>query len=444
MTTQIRSHWPGPLPEAPGHRPLYARTLRLKSLAPSGFLCFAFLEGSVALGILLALAELVSWWGVLVLPATVAVMVKLNDVVAGAVSQPAGPPPYVVASAMTVPASTVPGVGRVPIRHTTASQPYAALPPAGGAIPPGDVGLPPAGGVAPPAYVGLPPAEGIAPLGHVGLPHAGGVVPAGRADLPSAGGVVPAGRAGLPSAGGVVPPARAGLPLAGPDLPPTGVGRRSAGGDFHRGRGVPPASPGGGGFLEPHASPLSDDGDVPPASAGWLPGGDFSWPGGGRSSTDGDAPPVRADELSARGELSASEAPWRSRGAARHSGEPGEPQGGHSRATGGQVFSSNGPLGPSGPVGRSSAGPASPVGRSSAGPASPAGRSSPASSFPEGVGPAEVGDGVRQWTSAREWAPSAPIVDAGVLNGPPASGQGAQQLDTQQQRARQAATRRYE
>ena len=55
----------------------------LRYLTPSGFLCFVFLEGAVALGILLALAELVSWWGVLVLPATVAVMVKLNDVVAG-------------------------------------------------------------------------------------------------------------------------------------------------------------------------------------------------------------------------------------------------------------------------------------------------------------------------------------------------------------------------
>lgn len=68
------------------HRPLYARVLRLRWVTPSGFLCFIFLEGAVALGILLALAELVSWWGVLVLPATVAGMVKLNDVVAGALT----------------------------------------------------------------------------------------------------------------------------------------------------------------------------------------------------------------------------------------------------------------------------------------------------------------------------------------------------------------------
>jgi hypothetical protein len=73
------------------HPPLYARLLRLRHLAPSGFLCFIFLEGAIALGILLALAELVSWWGVLVLPATVAGMVKLNDVVAGTLVRPAPP-----------------------------------------------------------------------------------------------------------------------------------------------------------------------------------------------------------------------------------------------------------------------------------------------------------------------------------------------------------------
>ncbi|MFB9359337.1 hypothetical protein [Actinoplanes nipponensis] len=63
--------------------------LGLQYLAPGGFLCFVFLEGAVALGILLALAELVSWWGVLVLPVMVAVMVKLNDVVAGSLIHPA-------------------------------------------------------------------------------------------------------------------------------------------------------------------------------------------------------------------------------------------------------------------------------------------------------------------------------------------------------------------
>lgn len=75
------------------HRPLYARVLRLKFLTPSGFLCFVFFEGAVALGILLALAELVSWWGVIVLPVTVAIMVKLNDLIAGSLTPAATPVP---------------------------------------------------------------------------------------------------------------------------------------------------------------------------------------------------------------------------------------------------------------------------------------------------------------------------------------------------------------
>jgi hypothetical protein len=72
-------------------QPLYARMLGLQYLAPGGFLCFVFLEGSIALGALLALAELVSWWGVLVLPIMVALMVKLNDVIAGALTRQAIP-----------------------------------------------------------------------------------------------------------------------------------------------------------------------------------------------------------------------------------------------------------------------------------------------------------------------------------------------------------------
>ncbi|BFU46406.1 hypothetical protein KRMM14A1004_46430 [Krasilnikovia sp. MM14-A1004] len=83
MTRTIRSR------RAPAslQPPMYARLLRLRHLAPSGFLCFVFLEGSAALAILLALAELVSWWGVVVLPLTVAAMVKLNDLIAGAASR---------------------------------------------------------------------------------------------------------------------------------------------------------------------------------------------------------------------------------------------------------------------------------------------------------------------------------------------------------------------
>jgi hypothetical protein len=91
MTQQVRSRRAGIPRELAKQRPLYARILGLQYLTPSGLLCFAFLEGAITLGVLLALAELVSWWGVLVLPLTVAAMVKLNDVIAGAVSRPAVP-----------------------------------------------------------------------------------------------------------------------------------------------------------------------------------------------------------------------------------------------------------------------------------------------------------------------------------------------------------------
>jgi hypothetical protein len=97
-------------PPAPPHRPLYARVLRLRYVAPSGLLCFVFFEGAIALGILLGLAELVSWWGVLVLPATVALMVKLNDVVAGSLTRAAmraRPAPASRPATLSGPAATI-------------------------------------------------------------------------------------------------------------------------------------------------------------------------------------------------------------------------------------------------------------------------------------------------------------------------------------------------
>jgi len=116
MTPTVR-----PAPETV-YRPLYARMLRLRHLAPSGLLCFVFLEGSAALGVLLALAELVSWSGVIVLPLLVALMVKLNDMFAGMLGGPAGagrpvatagPPVEAVDAAPIGPAvrSAVPWVG---------------------------------------------------------------------------------------------------------------------------------------------------------------------------------------------------------------------------------------------------------------------------------------------------------------------------------------------
>jgi hypothetical protein len=65
-------------------RPLYARLLRLRYLHPGGLACFLLFEGTIALGLLLALSELVDWPVVVLLPVGVAIMVKLNDVLAGA------------------------------------------------------------------------------------------------------------------------------------------------------------------------------------------------------------------------------------------------------------------------------------------------------------------------------------------------------------------------
>ena len=69
--------------------PLYARVLRLKHIHPGPWSCFLFCEGSLAVAGVLLLADWVSSWGLLVLPIGVAIAVKLNDVVTGALP-PAG------------------------------------------------------------------------------------------------------------------------------------------------------------------------------------------------------------------------------------------------------------------------------------------------------------------------------------------------------------------
>jgi len=132
-----RSRRAGPSRDETRHQPLYARVLRLRYLAPGGFLCFVFLEGAVALGILLALAELVSWWGVLVLPAMVAAMVKLNDVVAGALIRPpaavrATPTPAGRTSPSGAPGSGPSGAETVRLSPTVVAQIGAAGPPPAG------------------------------------------------------------------------------------------------------------------------------------------------------------------------------------------------------------------------------------------------------------------------------------------------------------------------
>ncbi|MEV6370487.1 hypothetical protein FXF53_17945 [Micromonospora sp. WP24] len=85
MSGSPRTAWATLPADEEQYRPLYARVLGLRFVNPGGVLCFLFFEGVVALAVLLALAELVSWWAVLILPAAVAVMVKLNDMVAAVV-----------------------------------------------------------------------------------------------------------------------------------------------------------------------------------------------------------------------------------------------------------------------------------------------------------------------------------------------------------------------
>ena len=69
------------------HPTMYARVLRLKHVHPGGVACFLLFEGFVALAVLMALAEFVNWWAVVLVPLTVALVVKINDIVAGVFSR---------------------------------------------------------------------------------------------------------------------------------------------------------------------------------------------------------------------------------------------------------------------------------------------------------------------------------------------------------------------
>jgi hypothetical protein len=59
--------------------PLYWRLLRLRQLRPNGWQRALLVEGSVAVGVLLVLADAATAWTVLVLPVVVALVVKAND-----------------------------------------------------------------------------------------------------------------------------------------------------------------------------------------------------------------------------------------------------------------------------------------------------------------------------------------------------------------------------
>ncbi len=158
--------------------PLYVRVLRLRQLRLGGLACFLLFEGVIGLSILLALAEFVSWWGILALPAAVAAMVKINDVVIGLVrpDRPAahravpGPPPYPPGSAPYPPlgvpyppvSAPYPPVGAPPVSvgapTPVAPQPVPPLPVAPELVPPGLATASLAAPPAVPAPGSLPPA----------------------------------------------------------------------------------------------------------------------------------------------------------------------------------------------------------------------------------------------------------------------------------------------
>jgi hypothetical protein len=67
---------------------LYVRVLRLERVRPGAFVSFLLFECAITVAVLLALAELVSWWAVVLLPLTIAAAVKINDLVAGTIAGP--------------------------------------------------------------------------------------------------------------------------------------------------------------------------------------------------------------------------------------------------------------------------------------------------------------------------------------------------------------------
>lgn len=113
----------GPLADEAKRRPLYARVLRLRHLHPSGMACAVLLEGSVAVALLLALAELVSWWALIMLPALVALLVKANDLVAGVAAHAAALVPEQERDRFR--RDALPAVGRATVRGDVPADPVA-------------------------------------------------------------------------------------------------------------------------------------------------------------------------------------------------------------------------------------------------------------------------------------------------------------------------------
>jgi hypothetical protein len=73
--------------------PLYHRLLRLRHYRPGPLMTAVLFEGSIAASAVLALAEILPWWGVVAIPVTVAAMVKFNDLVLDLARRPPRRPP---------------------------------------------------------------------------------------------------------------------------------------------------------------------------------------------------------------------------------------------------------------------------------------------------------------------------------------------------------------
>jgi hypothetical protein len=89
-------------------RPLYFRLLGVRHLRARPLVAFLLFEGSVAAGVLLALADIVNVWGIIAVPVAVAIMVKVHDRVARALVQPLA----VVQMSATRPLRDRPNIGR--------------------------------------------------------------------------------------------------------------------------------------------------------------------------------------------------------------------------------------------------------------------------------------------------------------------------------------------
>jgi hypothetical protein len=70
-------------PARAGRKPIYPRLLRLHHVRPNAWQRAVLGEGAVGAGALLALADLASAWAVVVLPVTVAGIVKAHDLLQG-------------------------------------------------------------------------------------------------------------------------------------------------------------------------------------------------------------------------------------------------------------------------------------------------------------------------------------------------------------------------